>query len=161
MKKVLSHDKQVNPLAVKLKGKIQSKSFEGVAYVAPPENERDSLLREYHALGHYGEQSLVKQFHDNGVHWQGLYNNVKAVRKACITCARHNVTRKGYHELKNIHAYVPFDHIGIDLLGPLPETESNNRYVLVIIDICTRYIVTRNIPDKQSDTVAEQLINVM
>ncbi|OBZ80720.1 hypothetical protein A0J61_11231, partial [Choanephora cucurbitarum] len=58
MKQALSHDKQLNLLAVKLKDKMQSKSFESVADVAPPENERDSLLREYHALGHYGEQNL-------------------------------------------------------------------------------------------------------
>ncbi|OBZ81699.1 Pro-Pol polyprotein [Choanephora cucurbitarum] len=144
MKQVYSHD-----------------NFDGVAYIAPPENERDSLLREYHALGHYGEQNLVKQLHNNGIHWQGLYADVKAVCKACITCAQHNVTRRGCHELKNILAYVPFDHIGIDLLGPLPETERNNRYVLVIIDIFTRYIIARSVPNKQSDTVAEQLTNVM
>ena len=53
---------------------------------------------------------------------------------------------------------LPFDRIGIDFLGPLPETENGHRYILVITDYCTRWteaFATKNI---KAETVAKILI---
>ncbi|KAG2189691.1 hypothetical protein INT46_011658 [Mucor plumbeus] len=132
----------------------------GISYIAPPENERDKLLRETHEFGHFGSSSIVKKLHENGIHWTGLYDDAKLICQSCMECARHNVIRKGYHELKNIVAYAPFDHLGIDFLGPLPRTNSGNSYILVVYDICTRFIITRALPNKQSDTVAKSLVTL-
>jgi IS30 family transposase len=155
-KQVYSHDKKLHILAVKIK----EHTYEGVTYVAPPEEERKKLLNEYHSFGHHGSYSIVKKLHSEGIHWSGLYDEAKEMCKACIQCARHNIVRRGYHGLKNIIAYAPFDHIGIDLLGPLPVTEQNNTYILVVIDVCTRYIIARPLPSKQSDHVSSALMKI-
>lgn len=154
--KIYNKDKMLNVLAIKIK----QKDFKGVDYIAPPEEERDALLREAHAFGHDGSTSLVQRIHEQGIHWDNLYDDAKNVCKACIQCARHYVSRKGYHPLKNILAYVPFDHIGMDFLGPLPETINDNRYILVVVDLCTKFTIAKALPNKQSDTVAYALMEI-
>ena len=34
---------------------------------------------------------------------------------------------------------VPFDRLGLDIIGPLPKTSRGHRYVLVMVDYATRY----------------------
>lgn len=52
------------------------------------------------------------------------------------------------------------DRVAVDLIGPLPVTDKGNIYILVMIDICTRYVITRAIPNKSSVTVAQTLLNI-
>ena len=155
-KVIYNKDKNLNVLAMKIK----EGNYESVAYIAPPENERDQLLRETHEFGHFGAASIVKRLHEEGIHWTGLYDDAKDICQSCMECARHNVVQKGYHELRNVVAYGPFDHIGIDFLGPLTPTNNGNVYILVVYDICTRFIITRALPNKQTDTVAKALATI-
>ncbi|KAK4519292.1 Methylcrotonoyl-CoA carboxylase beta chain, mitochondrial [Mucor velutinosus] len=155
-KVVYNKDKHLNVLAMKIK----EGNYESVAYIAPPDNERDQLLRETHEFGHFGAASIVKKLHEEGIHWTGLYDDAKAICQSCMECARHNVVQKGYHELRNVVAYGPFDHIGIDFLGPLTPANNGNIYILVVYDICTRFIITRALPNKQTDTVARALTTI-
>jgi hypothetical protein len=55
----------------------------------------------------------------------------------------------------------PFDHIAIDLGQPTLETTSGgNNFVLVVVDICTRFVVLRSLPDKRATTVAWELLQI-
>lgn len=155
-KVIYNRDKNLNVLATKIK----EGNYESVAYIAPPDNERDQLLRETHEFGHFGAASIVKKLHEEGIHWTGLYDDAKAICQSCMECARHNVVQKGYHELRNVVAYGPFDHVGIDFLGPFTPTNHGNVYILVVYDICTRFIITRALPNKQTDTVARALSTI-
>jgi transposase InsO family protein len=155
-KVIYNKDKNLNVLAMKIK----EGNYESVAYIAPPDNERDQLLRETHEFGHFGAASIVKRLHEEGIHWTGLYDDAKAICQSCMECARHNVVQKGYHELRNVVAYGPFDHVGIDFLGPFSPTNNGNVYILVVYDICTRFIITRALPNKQTDTVARALSTI-
>ena len=48
----------------------------------------------------------------------------------------------------------------MDLCGPLPITENGNVYILIIVNVCTKYIIARPLRNKQSDTVMKALIQV-
>ncbi|SAL97270.1 hypothetical protein [Absidia glauca] len=43
---------------------------------------------------------------------------------------------------------------------PLPTTERNNKYLLVMIDICTRFLILRPLQDKTAESVVQALIPV-
>lgn len=103
--------------------------------MTPPENERDALLKESHALGHFGSQAIVRDLHSQGLHWINMYEEAKNTVSSCVDCQKHNVTRKGYHPLSKIVANKPFDHIAIDLAGPLDVTEDGEVFMLVLVDI--------------------------
>ena len=138
---------------------IESK-HKTVDYICPPAEERDRILKEAHTFGHFGAESIVKEVHSQGCHWINIYDEALEIVKSCKQCQRHNIVKKGYHPLTSITAYLPFDHIAIDLAGPLPVTERGNTFLFIIVDICTKYIIARPLQNKQSDTIAKALIQV-
>jgi transposase InsO family protein len=50
------------------------------------------------------------------------------------------------------------DRVVLDLLGPIPQTSSGNKYLLVVTDYFTRYAEAFAIPDIEAKTVAEKLV---
>ena len=62
---------------------------------------------------------------------------------------------KEKNELHSIEVKEPFYQIGIDIVGPLPITERNNRYIVVAIDYFTKWPEARAL----SETNAKQVSN--
>ena len=158
-KKVYSKDQNLNVLAVK----INSKEFKETTtdYVCPPESDRIQIIKDAHKIGHFGIASCVKQIQTyHGLHWNSIYKDVKEVLMSCKECAMHNITKRGYNPLKSVVSFEPFEYIGLDMIGPLPVTDKGNCYILVVVDICTKYIIARPAPNKQSDTIASLLISI-
>ncbi|SAL98505.1 hypothetical protein, partial, partial [Absidia glauca] len=73
---------------------------------------------------------------------------------------QYNVVRKGYNPLASITAQLPGDHWAIDLAGEFEQTNRGNVYILVMVDICTKFVIIKAIPDKQATTIAESLLDV-
>jgi transposase InsO family protein len=105
-------------------------------------------------------KAIVREIHSRGMHWTNIYEEVKNMVSSCTECQRHNISKRGYHPLTNVIAHRPFDHVAIDLAGPLTPTEEGYVYLLALTDICTKYIVIRPIKNKQSDTIAKTLISI-
>ena len=78
----------------------------------------------------------------------------------CAQCQRYNIGKKGYNPLRPIYAYLPGDHWAVDLAGPLSTTDDGNHYILVMIDVCTRFCILKALPNKQSDTLAKAFVHV-
>ena len=55
----------------------------------------------------------------------------------------------------------PMQVVAVDILGPLPETEQGNRYVLVAGDYFTKWVESYAIPDQEATTVAQKLTDEM
>jgi len=156
---IYSKDKNLNILAIKL----NSKEFKNSTtdYVSPPEEDRAQIIKDAHQIGHFGIESVVKHIHTYfGLHWNSIYTDVKTTLQGCHECAMHNTTRRGYNPSKSIVSYEPLDHVAYDLCGPLPITDKGNVYILVMIDLCTRYVIARAIPNKNSSTVAQAMIHI-
>ena len=49
--------------------------------------------------------------------------------------------------------------MAVDLLGPLPESEKGNSYVMVVGDYYTRWMEALAIPNQETSTVAEKLVD--
>ncbi|CDH61115.1 hypothetical protein RO3G_08665 [Lichtheimia corymbifera JMRC:FSU:9682] len=126
----------------------------------PPEGERENLLIKYHLFGHFGAAAIVKALHSDGIHWPNVHKDAVQVVKQCNECQMSNIVKKGYHPLRSIHSFLPADHWAIDLAGPFRPTHDSNTYLLVMVDVCTRYCVLRPLPNKQSDTIVKTLIQV-
>ena len=59
--------------------------------------------------------------------------------------------------MKAISAQLPGEHVAIDLAGPLPTTKHKNVRLLVVVDVCTRFVFLRALPDKHGITIATAL----
>ena len=128
--------------------------------MTPPDEERRNLLDQTHLLGHFGADAIVNALHADGIHWQRLKEDALETVKRCPECLHFNIAKHGYHPLKSITANLPGDHWAIDLAGPFATSHKGNNYLLVMVDICSRFCLLRAIPDKTSLTIADQLINI-
>lgn len=53
------------------------------------------------------------------------------------------------------------ERVGVDILGPFPESDRGNKYVLCAMDYFTKWLETYALPDQKAKTVADTLIEGM
>ena len=56
---------------------------------------------------------------------------------------------------------LPMEHIALDILGPLPLSESGNQYLLIVADYFTKWPEVYPLPNQEATTVAKVLVNEM
>ena len=54
-------------------------------------------------------------------------------------------------------AHAPFQTVSFDIIGPLIVTDNNNKYILSITDMFSRYCVLHAVPNKSTDTIIQCL----
>ncbi|KAG2221669.1 hypothetical protein INT45_002707 [Circinella minor] len=128
--------------------------------ITPPVEDRHKLLLDQHNFGHFGAEAMTKGLQSQGFNWNGIFHQALSIVCACDTCAKNNIIKHGYHPLRPIQSYLSADHWALDLAGPFKTTLSGNNYLLVAVDLCTKFTILHTIPNKQSDTVARILIQI-
>ena len=81
-------------------------------------SNKEELLAQVHALGHFGIETMFKQLWNKGYWWPKMRKDLSLIVKKCIACQRFNITHEGYHPMKSIEANHIWDHLEIDLIGP-------------------------------------------
>lgn len=129
------------------------------SYIVPPEEDRKNILKRAHDFGHNGAEAIIKRIRkDEGMNWPHIIKDALEIVKQCTTCHKFAIGIKGYNPLKPLYCYTAGWHHQMDLCGPFPVTTSNNTYILVLLDIATRFVVLRPIPDKSAKTVRNDII---
>lgn len=124
----------------------------------PPELQ-DTLLKRAHSRGHFGAQAMFKALFHNGHTWINMKRDCQNIVNKCTQCQRFNIAKHGFHPLASIHAELPMDHIAIDIKEFCRSTRGNH-YLLVVVDVCTRFVFLRAIPDKSMQTVTTSLFKI-
>lgn len=131
-------------------------------YFAPPtQDERIKLLSHEHSKGHFGVEAILQALKRKGIYWLNLKKDANELIQACIPCQRHNIIQKGYNPLRPVLATLPGDSWGIDLAGPFTTSLRGNNYLLVMIDIASKFYILRAIPDKSALSVATEILDVI
>ena len=110
--------------------------------IIPPRHLRQEILIKYHegiGGGHLGlDKTFVKL--KERFYWPRMKEKAKLTCANCVRCGARKITT---HTLKgtltSMAAGCPFERIAMDIVGPLPKTQRNNRYMLVVIDYYTRW----------------------
>ena len=77
-----------------------------------------------------------------------MRDDLKQHVHTCINCLRYDIKEQGYHLAKSVKAEHPWDHVQIDLIGPLRASEEGYCYILTIVDVLTSYTVLRALRTK-------------
>ena len=132
-----------------------------------PMNLRTRILYQHHGAplsAHPGRNKVTKAISEK-YYWPKMTEDIKKWLKACLACQRRKAPRPMNAGARTpIIRTKPFQLIGMDFYGPLPDTVNGNKYILTMIDVFTRWPIAVAVPDRKSSTVAraiyEQLISV-
>ena len=128
---------------------------------APSTEERVKLIADAHAEGHFGTALMWSSLWNKGFWWPTMREECEAMAQSCISCLKYNVSRRGYHPPQSIITNEPFDIISVDT-AHLPETTTSGmKYVLIVCDLCTRFVRLYPLKDESQSTIAEKLWDVI
>ena len=131
------------------------------SYIVPPESERNDILKQAHDFGHWGGEAIVQRIRkQDGMNWPNILKDALEVVKRCSTCQKFSIAKRGYNPMTPLYCYLPGWHYQLDLCGPFPVTSSNNTYIMVLLDVATRFHIMRPIPDKTAKSVAKELVSI-
>uniref|UniRef100_A0A8C1LPZ1 Gypsy retrotransposon integrase-like protein 1 n=1 Tax=Cyprinus carpio TaxID=7962 RepID=A0A8C1LPZ1_CYPCA len=91
-------------------------------------------------------------------HWPGLEAEVRRFCQACPTCQRTSPQTPPPSPLIPLPIIeVPFERIGMDLVGPLPKSARGHEHILVIVDYATRYPEAIPLRKATTKAIAQEL----
>ena len=83
-------------------------------------------------------------------YWPGCTEAVKNWCRNCVSCAtRKSPIPKSRAGLQTISTGFPMQVVCVDIMGPLPETQGGNKYILVAADCGRRlmvFLIKRHVP---------------
>ena len=92
--------------------------------------------------------------------WYGMTADIRSWIRQCDLCSRRKLAAKRHcAELVQLKPGEPMQIVAMDILGPLPESTSGNRYILVIGEYFTKWVEAFAIPDQETATIAWCLVD--
>jgi hypothetical protein len=128
--------------------------------VVPRPEERLPLVRQMHEdIGHFGEHRTLAEIRRR-YFWHSRTADVRVVVRECQQCQlakSSGSVRSGDEHLKSIPVHDLFYRIALDTAGPLPETKSGNKYILVAIDHYSKWCEAKTVADHGAKIAAKFL----
>ena len=103
--------------------------------------------------GHLGIESTYEKLKER-YFWPQMYETVRRYVKTCENCQKRGKPNRR-EPINPIPVGQPFHRIGIDIKGPLPVTNNENKYIIVAMDYLTKWPEAKAIPNAKATTVAE------
>jgi hypothetical protein len=123
----------------------------------PAVQDREELIRRAHdEMGHFGQQRTMHLL-QRRFYWRGLTQQVKEYVRSCAACQADNPQFPRNDSLQSIPPQSVWHRLGMDLIGPLPESANGNTYVVTAVEYATRFGAAGALPDRRSETVARWL----
>jgi transposase InsO family protein len=81
-------------------------------------------------------------------------------RGICEKCQMNKTLRPKYKAPMEITTTVrhPFERCALDVVGPLPETASRNKYTLTFKDDLSKFLVAVPVPQQDAETIARAFV---
>jgi hypothetical protein len=127
-----------------------------------PTSMIESLLQAYHnslTAGHLGINKTWNKIRDR-YFWPRMYNQIKEYVLSCLKCKQFKIDRtRPTGKLQPIEPPTGvLDLMGLDFIGPVPQSSNGNKYILVCTDYLSRYAITQATPNCTAETAAKFLV---
>ncbi|XP_062701336.1 uncharacterized protein LOC134285160 [Aedes albopictus] len=123
--------------------------------------ERETVLQEFHDSplgGHVGSKRMLKRINPL-FKWENMRRDIENYVKQCDSCQKNKISAANKIPMKiTTTSTEPFEKIFMDIVV-LPESNSGNKYGLVIQDDLTRYLTVAAMENQESQTVAKTFVN--
>lgn len=125
------------------------------------EEEKKQILYEYHDTplgGHVGMKRTVKRIQLKHS-WPGLRQDVEKYISKCEKCQKNKLHKATKAPMIITDTPVaPFEKCALDIVGPLPESNNRNKYVLTFQDLLTKFSKAIPLPDQEANTIAKEFV---
>ncbi|MEZ0209074.1 MAG: RNase H-like domain-containing protein [Candidatus Paceibacterota bacterium] len=122
-------------------------------------DEQQRLIREHHDLSHQGTRGVYLSLSDAGYTWPNMLKHISETVQTCTQCQLHTLKREGFHPISFIQSRLPMDHIAIDC-AYMPVDAKGYAFILVIVDICTRFVFLRALKELTGMAVGRKLFKL-
>lgn len=109
--------------------------------------------------GHFGARRTLLRARGQ-FFWASMSTDVRDWYRSCQTCcARRPKPSAPHHPANRQVVAAPLQRVALDILGPLdPPTERGNRYIMVIVDYCTKWVEAMPMIDQTAQTCARHFV---
>ncbi|KAK3742155.1 hypothetical protein QZH41_007827 [Actinostola sp. cb2023] len=127
-----------------------------------PKSLRPEVLRGLHdakTAGHLGVTKTLGRVKQR-FYWYKCSQDVRDWCRKCDLCAASKIPQKTPRAaMKRYNVGAPLERVALDVLGPLPESESSNKYILVVSDYFSKWTEAYAIPNQEAVTVAKRVVD--
>jgi hypothetical protein len=112
--------------------------------VMPDEAKRKEILYEFHNSPVGGHRGMNKTYRTikSQYTWPNMKQDVEEYVKRCRSCQINKIlTPKHKAPMEITTAKRPFEKCYVVIVGPLPVTQGNNKYILTFQDDLSKYVV--------------------
>ena len=131
--------------------------------VVVPSSLRKEVLRLNHdhcLAGHLGINKSLARIQER-YYWPRLIDDVTAHVNSCLVCAKQKIKGSSKAPLSPMPVSPRiWETLGMDIVGPVNESQGY-RYILVVSDYATRYVIASPLEDITARTVASVFIACM
>jgi hypothetical protein len=113
------------------------------------------MMHDHSTAGHLGIESTYNKIKER-YYWNQMYDDIREYIKTCNTCQRFGKPERN-EPLHSIKVIQPLERIGIDIVGPLPETAKGNKYMVVAIEYLTKWVEVRALDRATAENVANSI----
>ena len=129
--------------------------------VSPMTHAHRDVIAKCHGgiCGHGGVERTLRLIKDQvpaSEHWPNMRRDIRQYIHTCPACQFMQPSKMLIATTApyNMSVHSPMDRINIDTIGPLPEDADGNKYIIVIIDMFSRYAELYTIKDATAITTA-------
>ena len=126
-----------------------------------PDSMREEVLSQIHSGavgGHLGVKKTIMKVQQR-FYWCGYHKFISEWCRKCDLCHSRKKPNKTHRApMQKYNVGLPLERVAMDILGPLPQTNSGNKYVLVVSDYFTKWTEAYAIPNQEAMTVAKVFV---
>ena len=124
-----------------------------------PATLRNSLLQQSHDDygAHCGRNKTYSRINSQ-FWWPQMKHDIEEYVNTCLICKQVKAGKERQQGLMEpIRVKRPWDILGIDIFGPLPMTDRGNRFIIVMIDHATKFVLAEPTNNIVSETIIDFL----
>ena len=92
--------------------------------------------------------------------WHEMSTDVQLYVRTCTTYSKNKKPWvKPRAELGSYHAGARMEWVHLDMMGPLPESDSGNKYIMVMVDQYSKSVEIQPLKDISAETTAQTAVD--
>ena len=132
--------------------------------VCVPDTLREEALGACHGgglPGHFGVTRSIRRCQENH-YWPNYRRDVTLYVGRCEACLRRkSPPTRARAPMGHVAVGLPMERWAVDIMGPLPKSHSNNKYIVVFMDYYTKWAEAAPMANQEAQTVARAFIQLV